>query len=208
MSLWLGTTASSFGEQLVTEGLIVHIDPDISASYSGSGATMYNLINNQEQTLHGTFSKNSPGIRLTNTSGTATSNVSRLQVQAYSSIRMISVWLYNIGNPASNYVLDARTGLSNGYVWSGQIGPDWPFMYVNNGSRISSTTSDTFATGSWRMLTFESGISFSDDVTMFARFSNNEGLNCFFGKILFYNKVLSQSEVTKNFNATRSLYGV
>lgn len=199
----------SHSPNIVRDGLILNIDPDNLKSYPGSGSSIKNLMDNSSHTLNGTYSKQNIGMRLTNTSTVATSNVSRLNISSYSSIRTISVWVNIISIPSGNgYVLDARNGIVNGYVWIGLVGTDWPFMYVNGGNKISASTTEAFAQGSWRFLTFESLSSFTDDVTMFARFSNNEGLNCIFGQILFYNKVLSSTEIKQNFNALRGRYGI
>lgn len=203
----IGTKAAT-SQQVIQNGLLVHIDPDISASYSGSGATIYNLVNNQAQTLYGSYSKPSIGIRLNNPSSDRLANTSRLQVQSYSGIRMISVWVYAHSANATRYLLDARTGSSGGYIYDGGYGPDWPYYYLNNGARSAPSVSDTFSTGVWKFITVEHTSSFTDDVTMFSRFSNDEAWDCTFGKILFYNTVLSQADITANFNATRSLYGI
>lgn len=199
----------TYNPSIVKNGLILCLDPDNIKSYPGNGSNIINIIDNTNQTLNGTFSKSSVGIRLTNTSTTMTSNVSRLNISSYSSIRTIAFWLYMIDNPAgSTYVLDVRSGLANGYIWTGQVGTNWPTISVNGADKTTATTANSFVTGSWRFLTYESDVDFTDDVTMFSRFSNNEGMNCTFGEILFYSRVLTNSEINQNFNATRGRYGI
>ena len=197
-----------YKKQIVSNGLILNIDPDNPLSYPGSGSGIKNLIDNSSHTLNGTYSKQSIGIRLTNTSTNRLSNVSRLNISSYSSIRMISVWVYIHSSPATRYLLDARSGSSGGYIYDPEYGPNWIAYYLNNGSRSTPSVANTFTTGVWKFLSVENSLSFTDDVTMFSRFSNNEGLDCTFGQILFYNKVLSQSEVSQNFDSSRSRYGL
>lgn len=196
------------GPNIVNDGLILNLDPDNTKSYPGTGSSITNMIDGTSQTLNGTFSKSSLGIRLTNTNASnIQSNVSRLNINTYASIRTIGVWV-NIINVVNGYVLDSRSGSGIGYIWSSGIGTDWPNMSINGQDKIASNITDSFSTGAWKFLTYESAANFTDDVTMFARFSNAEGMDCTFGEILFYNRVLTNSEINQNFNALRGRYGI
>ena len=63
-------------------------------------------------------------------------------------------------------------------------------------------------TGVWRNVTLISNVDVTDDITLFARFSQNEGLDVTFGVITVYNRVISESENTSLFNVTRGRYGL
>jgi hypothetical protein len=199
----------SHSPSIVTNGLILCLDPDNTKSYPGTGSSITNIIDGTNQTLNGTFSKSSLGIRLTNTNASLGSNVSRLNINTYSSIRTISLWVNIINFPAGGtYVLDARNGLTNGYLWYSGIGNTWINMSTNGQNKVATNLTDSFTTGSWRFLTYESNAFFTDNVTMFSRFTNDEGMNCTFGEILFYNRVLTNAEISQNFNALKSRYGL
>jgi hypothetical protein len=199
----------SHSPQIVRNGLILCVDPDNIRSYSGSGISILNLVDGTSQTLNGTFSKPSLGIRLTNDNISGSSNISRLNINSYASIRTISVWVNIVNNITGNYIFDARNGAgADGYVWNGGIGSFWSGLSVNGQNKTTPTIGDSFSTGSWRFLTYESSASFTDNVTMFSRFSNIEGLNCTFGQILFYNRVLTNEEINKNFNALKGRYSL
>ena len=57
----------SHSPSIVTSGLILCVDPDNIKSYPGTGSSIINIVDGTSQTLNGTFSKPSLGIRLTNT---------------------------------------------------------------------------------------------------------------------------------------------
>ena len=198
----------SHSPSIVTSGLILCVDPDNIKSYPGTGSSIINIVDGTSQTLNGTFSKPSLGIRLTNTDANMFSNVSRLNINSYSSIRTISLWVNMIPSSVTRYILDARNGLGGGYIYDPEVGGGWTNMSINGENKKTANTTDSFVTGSWRFLTYESSTNFTDDVTMFSRLSNNEGLNCTFGEILFYNRVLENSEILQNFNALRRRYGI
>jgi hypothetical protein len=198
----------SHSPQIVRDSLILCVDPDNIRSYPGTGSSILNLVDGTSQTLNGTFSKPSLGIRLTNNTGNNFTNVSRLNINSYSSIRTISLWVNIIDNAVTRYVLDARNGLTNGWVYNASVGAAWPTMSINGQNKIAANVTDSLSAGAWKFLTYEASGNFTDDVNMFSRFSNNEGLDCTFGQILFYNRVLSNLEISKNFNATKGRYSL
>lgn len=198
----------SHSPKIITNGLILCVDPDNIKSYPGTGSSIVNLVDGTSQTLNGTFSKSSLGIRLTNDNVNFNLNVSRLNINSYSSIRTISLWVNMIPSSVSRYILDARNGLGGGYMYNPEIGSGWTNMSINGENKKAANTSDSFVAGSWRFLTYESISNFTDDVTMFGRLSNTEGLDCTFGEILFYNRVLENSEILQNFNALRGRYAI
>ena len=200
-------------QDIVRDGLIVYIDTADILSYPGSGSTINNLIGGAPiGTLSGSFTWNSVArtMKLNNTSSTAISNISHLQLNSVSNIRTVSTWYFIHSNPALNsYLYDARNGFADGYVWQGQVGPTWTQSSLNGASRVTSNTTDIFNTlSTWRNVTLYNSAAGTDDITFFARFSNNEGMDASFGVILIYNKVLTDLENLQNFNFFRSRFGI
>lgn len=199
-----------------TNGLEFYIDTMSSSSYSGSGSTIYNLLNGAETaTLAGTYSLDTSlsgvrGIRLFNTSGTRTSNVSRVNVNKTINITTVSIWLYIHSIPTTVYILDSRTGMSSGYIYNGGSGPDWATgkLYVNGGSQQSILWSSIATTGVWRNITFVANNPGFDSMNLFSRYSNNEGLNVTFGPIMIYNRELSEEENRQNYNYYCEAFGL
>jgi hypothetical protein len=48
----------------------------------------------------------------------------------------------------------------------------------------------------------------SDDITFFARVTNDEGMNYVFGPILVYNRAITEAENAQIFNRYRGRYGI
>ena len=201
----------------VSNGLIAYFNPNNASSYSGSGATLNSLVGSGiTGTLGGTYSYSSGTIRLTNTSGTITSNVSRLQVSSLSNIRTVSMWVYIHSANTIRYLLDARTGVANGFIYastvSGTAGSDWSgsTYYLNNGDIYDLTDANIFnflsATGQWVNITVISNSAITDDITLFGRHLNGEALDCSFGPIMIYNRAIARAEQVQNFYASEHNY--
>ena len=193
---------------LVSSGLIAYFNPNNPTSYSGSGATLTSLVGSTVGTLSGTYSYSNGTIRLTNTSATPTSNVSRLDLTSLGNIRTISLWVYiHSKNAPWRYLLDGRIGTSNGFIYSNGVGTDWAgsVYYTENGNVYPLTSANMTAfletTGVWKQLTIISNSTFTDDLTFFAAYGGSEGLDCSFGPILIYNRVLTRAEQIQNFYA-------
>lgn len=218
---------SSFDEFTgkVVDGLVAYYDPAYRSSYSGSGANLYNLIDGIPATLNGTYSANTSAvgssvsgnqtIRLTNSDlVTATNNISHIQAPSFTNITTVSIWFYqHTYNGISRYMLDGRTGGSEGWIYNGSIGSNWStgITYVNGGASSGTPSWNNWGgaeTGVWKNVTFIANTPFTDDINIFSRFTDNEGLDVTFGAILIYNRVLTQAENAQNFNALRSRYGV
>ena len=210
--------ASTFESPTInTNGLEFFIDTMSSSSYSGSGSTIYNLLNSAETaTLGGTYSLDTSlsgvrGIRLFNTSGSRTSNVSRVNVNKTINITTVSIWLYIHSFPSgTQYILDSRTGMSTGYIYNGSPGGNWATgkLYVNGGSQQSILWSNMNTTGVWRNITLVANNPGFDSITLFSRYSNNEGLNVTFGPIMIYNRELSEEENRQNYNYYCEVFGL
>jgi hypothetical protein len=201
----------------ILNGLILHLDPGISTSYSGTGASISNLtLPNITCTLFGTYSYSAAtaggSIRLSNTSGNRLANVSYLQFPTITKVRTVSIWYYIHSVSDTRYIIDAREGASAGYITDGGFGTVWTQFYVNGGT-VQGTTTDMLnilvnQTGVWKHVTLIANVDVSDDITVFARFSGNEGLDVTFGAIFVYDRVITEAENTFNYNALRSRYGL
>jgi hypothetical protein len=215
------------GVASVVEGLIAYYDPAYSSSYSGAGANLYNLVDGVAATLNGTYSAGTAAvgtsvsgtqtIRLTNSNlVTAVSNISHIQAPSFTNITTVSIWFYqHTYNDIARYILDGRTGGGEGWIYNGSIGSNWStgIVYVNGGASSGTPSWLNWggtATGVWKNVTFitSSGTPFTDDINIFSRWSDNEGLDVTFGPILIYNRVLTQAENLQNFNALRNRYGI
>jgi hypothetical protein len=209
----------------VVNGLVAYYDPAYSSSYSGVGATLYNLVDGVAATLNGTYSASTAPvgssvsgnqtIRLTNSDlVTGTNNISHIQAPSFTNITTVSIWFYqHTYNGISRYMLDGRTGGSEGWIFNGSIGSNWStgVTYVNGGASSGTPSWNNWGgaeTGVWKNVTFIANTPFTDDINIFSRYTDNEGLDVTFGAILIYNRVLTQAENAQNFNALRSRYGI
>jgi hypothetical protein len=196
----------------VTNGLVVWIDPGKYNSYVGSGATMYNLVDGSSNTLGGTYTYDSVNgtIRLTNSSTNRLANVSYLQLSTIANITTVSLWYYQHSSNDTRYLLDMRTGGANGFIYSSGTGGNWSpgTLYKNGGASQSITWNNIETLNTWQNITVIANIPATDDMTIFARFSLNEGLDVTFGPILVYNREITQAENLANFNALRGRFGI
>ena len=209
----------------VVEGLVAYYDPAYSSSYSGAGASLYNLVDGVAATLNGTYSAGTAAvgtsvsgtqtIRLTNSDlVTAVNNISHIQAPSFTNITTVSIWFYqHTYNDIARYILDGRTGGSEGWIYNGSLGSNWStgIVYVNGGASSGTPSWLNWggtATGVWKNVTFIASTPFTDDINIFSRWSDNEGLDVTFGPILIYNRVLTQAENLQNFNALRNRYGI
>jgi hypothetical protein len=195
-------------DNVVTDGLIAWIDPNNPYSYPGSGTNMSSLVFGAIPVLNGSFSNVAGRIRLFNTSGTAAANTARLQFPTMQNTTTISTWIYQHSSPANRYLLDMRSGVANGWIWSYDLdqGSFWTSggtLYKNTSNPQGIRWSNIEALNTWQNVTVVSSSNGTDDITLFAAFDGTQGLDVTFGPILIYNRALSQAEHLQNFNAYR-----
>ena len=203
------------GPRIVTSGLVLSLDAADRNSYPGSGASLYDMSGTGiTSTLAGTYSFTSTAnvscIRLTNTSGTATSNVSRINCSSITTITTVSIWYYQHTTlPIARYLLDARTGGTNGYIHTGGFGPDWATgALYKNGISLSVSWANLDITGVWQNIVVIANTPMTDDINLFSRYSNDEGLDVSFSTVNIYNRALSSSEILQNYNAQKSRFNL
>jgi hypothetical protein len=120
------------GANIIRNGLVLALDAASKTSYPGSGANLYDMSGTGvTSTLAGTYTYTSTAnvdcIRLTNSSGVASSNISRINCSSITNITTVSIWYYQhtTGPSSDKYLLDTRTGGANGYIYGAGFGPDW-----------------------------------------------------------------------------------
>lgn len=94
------------------------------------------------------------------------------------------------GTPS--YLLDARAGIPNSFVWQGSFGPNWT-VFVNNSTTATGAVAD-IRHGAWQITTLVGSSAAADDLHLMSRFTDNEfGLGSI-GEIRIFDTALSESE--------------
>ena len=62
--------------------------------------------------------------------------------------------------------------------------------------------------GVWQNITLVANNPGTDSMTIFARYSNNEGLNVTFGPIMIYNREITEQENRDNYNYYCEMFGL
>ena len=175
----------------LTSNLVAFIDFSNTNSYSGSGTTFYNLVDKSaQQVLGGQNISFSNGLLSVNTSGSTT-----YLLLANYSIKTISIWL-KLNSSSNGYILDARTIMPTGWLWSGGIGSNWIKSYKNGGSLVTNPgTTDLFdySTNLYNITIVADGV-YTEQLVVGARYTFGEGQNCSIAKILIFNTELSQAD--------------
>ena len=220
------SATSTSAASIVTDGLLFLVDANDAASYGGSGTTWTDLAGTQDNiTLVGspTFTSGTPSYFTFNGSsqyGTGTGNV--VPAAAYSKC----VWFYLNGTADNNLLSSAAGGhfmffASTSKMYCGHA--NWPVY-----TAFESVT--TFSNNQWyfAVLTFNTtdGMKLyingtldntytanktqrgGNGTTNVATFGGGNLLNGRISKGMTYNKVLSQAEITQNFNADKSKFGL
>lgn len=209
--------------RIITDGLEFCFDVQNTKSYS-SGSTIFDISGNRKNgTLNGTYSlatvDNAKSLLFTGSS----IPVSNLVQSNTVNLRTISMW-YNRRSSAgvgSNYLLDARNGMSNGYIWQGGFGPGaggWDTSTVyENGIDISTgkvlntlieDTSGLLSANRWRNVTIVNNANYNCTIRFFSRFTDNEVTNVALSHITAYNRALTPAEALQNYNAIKGRFGL
>jgi hypothetical protein len=206
--------AIAYNTSIVRDGLVLYLDAANPKSYPGSGATINNLIkNNVTAQLVGSYSFSNGQIRIDNSSLTAISNTSHIQTSSITDITTVTLWFYVESSVINipKYLLDMRSGGAGGWIYNFGQGSNWSSgtLYFNGGSAQSIIWANIQPyIQQWVNVTVVANTAATDDINLFSRFSDNEGLDVTFGIAMIYNRVLSQEENRKNFEALRGRYGI
>jgi len=242
---WQGKQVSSFGSfrknrkadnpSVVTQGLILHLDPGNPLSYTGTGTTWTDLSgngNNSTLTNGPTFSPVNNGILTFD----GVNDFAQTSLFDADNSKTFSTWFYPTSAAANNSTALMRGRDNSGVGWNLRIGFNSATGDRYRASAVIGVTAyDAFATGAslntWVHLTgvyiagtsinlYVNGIlsattatpvgalriSTAGWVSASSSASNfNAQSN---GQVLVYDRVLSSSEIMQNFQATRARYGV
>ena len=220
--------ATGYGaKSIVTNGLILCTDAKNTKSYPGSGTAWTNLAGSTDLTLNGaTFDNTYPAINFDGSNDDITC----------SSITCGDTWsqqcFFRPSNQSSagyGYFNIGWCAISEG----GGIGSDTKKLYIFNGSAQTVSTSQ-FETNTWYHITWvfnttnsvvkvyvngtldkTTTITGTFNTNTYKTFSglgyytgNQHRLNGKLGNFMIYNRELTASEVSQNFNAQRGRFGV
>jgi hypothetical protein len=221
----------------VTSGLELYYDPSQSASYPGSGTTLYDLSpSGVNATLSGSPTDAGNWFTFTGTQSIQTGNL----------VGLFSGWQHSLEiwfNPSAIGSVFSDTGAgptSTGYHTTGlEVYSAGPFYLTNamlwNGSATTRVGGGTVSLNNWYQLVrtyngsntasaYLNKVKASDTVITWStptpgwylnfgssdatKFATGAAFQGKLGVIRLYNRVLTQAEVTQNYDATKALYGL
>lgn len=219
--------ATSYSPTIVTSGLKYAIDFSNPQSYPQSGASVYNLAENNTSNLVNSPSWNSGNVgRIVwdgaddylNTERTAT------QFGFYNANYTMEAWVYptNLSNDRTMFGTDQtefRKGLHlvfrNGVIYQGHYSADfsagtvdinnwYQILYTYNASNgACEIYKNAVSQGTGTISSF-----IGDTNILIARWAGGAYFVGNGGNYKIYNRVLSAAEVSQNFNALRTKYGI
>jgi hypothetical protein len=213
--------ATSYNPKIVTDGLVLNLDAANRKSYSGSGANWVDLSkNNRNGTIvNAVWSSANAGIFTMNTSQYITIANTDFRTGTYTIIvasRLTGGANYRIVTGASNnYLLGTWSGRTDEYFSEGWVSPEYNVLADTNW-RIHVGTVDT---GADNYQLYSNGILVSSNnggsqgpyginINTGYYAYNTEKSNCAISFILGYNRVLTQAEIVKNYNALKGRFGL
>jgi hypothetical protein len=195
----------------VTQDLILFFDSERTDCYPGTGTTIYNLVDNTPSTLGGNCTFSNGVLRLNNNTGNMGTNNARINCQTVSDFRTISLWYRQVSDSGGDtrYILDARESVVGGYVYTGDpYGPAWAGSTMYEDGGVGVQVNYTEQIGTWRNLTLVNTAPMTDDINLFSRYSNDEGLDVEFGACMIYSRAITYEENLQNFNQFKTRYGL
>jgi hypothetical protein len=209
------------GKSITRDNLQVYLDAGLSQSYPGSGSTWFDLSgnnNNMSLTNSPTFSSSRGGVLQFNGSNQygslslnySTTTYTIIAASRYSGATRGRV----ISSLTNNWLLGHWSSSANNYYAEGWVyGPysdqndeswriyaatenyssDQRSFYINNSAVVTNSTA---------------GSQGFNGLSVGRSGSNTEYSTCEVSFILVYNKILSQEELSQNFNALRGRFGV
>lgn len=217
--------ANKAGPRIVASGLLFGIDAAFSLSYSGTGLTVNGLVSGIGATLVNgvTYSSANNGFFSFDGSNDFlnVANPSSLQI----STGTICVWC-RTSSPGSSYrgIVAKQSAYGLFYVDSVLSAYDWS-------TGLNRSTGVNIADGSWKYITFtfQNGVTNGSNIyinasnvltttyTINTQTSNlfigaeaNAGqhANCQIAQVLIYNRALTASEISQNYNSMKKRFGL
>jgi hypothetical protein len=222
-------TGSTFSNSIVTDGLVLHIDPVNKNSYGGSGTSIYDISgNNYIGTLINGVTFNTNALVLNGSSQYIDMNTSAL-IPGGASSYTVSVWLYrNRNNGGYEEVLAQWT--------NGNSGNSFFFGFDNSNMRFSDNWNPVTVSGAGTINTWMnivgvnfggsnahiyingnlmavrgSALTYTGTGNMIIGRQGTLGSEYFSGRIgqtLIYNKSLNKGEILSNYYSTKANYGL
>ncbi len=219
---------------LVTNGLFVHLDASNAASYPGTGTAVTDLTGNGNTgtlTNGPTYSPSAGGYFVLDGTNDFISLANNSSLSAKTSAPItLSMWIY-ISSLTGCTLFNKLTGSFGFDGYNVGMTNTGIANSTTNGTGIDrrlSSSSSVFSINTWYLVTFVTQITSTAASTKYyvntslaysgahGTDSYNESnplllglsLNGRIGAFYFYTRELSLAEITRNFNATRTRYGV
>ena len=201
------------GPNISPDGLVLYLDAANQISYPGSGSSFLSLVSGIGATIAGTvgFSTSNNGSIILDYTTSGYIYTPSITWQS------VCMWVnFSSTQGSTFYLFDGRNGVANSWFYSSALNPigtAWSKFYLNgvqitidfiNG--LSNTT--LFERNKWLHVYLELSTIGTGDIHVFSRFNNIETATGNVSQVQIYNRVLSQQEISQNFNATRGRYGI
>jgi len=189
------TTLSIYKTPSVTSGLVLHSDFSNPATYSGTGATFYNMVNSSAQSISGAGSYSYSSGCLVVTGG------NYIQLASYT-YQTFSLWF----KPTSQYIIDARNN-GGDYLYFNAVTPPMPVyfganmsIYFNGSATALVNATPCLIPGQINNLTFVLPSASTYALPLFCRFDLTAMFNGSISRIVVYNRALTPTENTQIYN--------
>ena len=222
-------------ENIVREGLVLHLDAGSAASYPGTGITVTNIgsVSAQGATLLNgvSYGNANKGYFITDGSNDTIQGPNLTNIMLGSTSATMQAWFFPSALPNTyNTVIDVSG--RNMSLWIGPNGSGQWYGWGGGGNNVYSTNF-SWQSSTWQMVTmvtsstsattmhliknnFEITQSLSAASTSFSgviEFGGNPSgggvnFNGRYGILLIYNRSLSNSEILQNYNALKTRYGL
>lgn len=218
-----GSMATVYNSSVVTSGLVLLLDAQNPRSYAGSGSTWYDVSGlGYNATLVSSPTYNAAGYFVF--TGTQYATVTNPLYASQTNLNQtwtVSAWL-NIDDTTGQSLLNFGIGLYPSY------GSNNSLLYLNSGVNDYYTYGNDIGGLGWKYITFRFNNSngtrtiysnavnittsgpnaTSTPVALNATSTIASNLRGNLARLEIYNRMLSDDEVTQNFNALRGRYGV
>jgi hypothetical protein len=218
----------NYSPKIVTDGLVLYLDAANSRSYPGSGTTWNDLSRNelvgaQSGSTFPTYNTGNGGNLVFNNTPINLGNSSVLNLTNLT----LSVWYRStssvnqilIGKSyTTSYYLNVGFNISAFSLWTNNTFLESPTLTtLNNGNwhNISATMSGTTKTLYYdgvQIITGTGTVPAVDNFNVIIGNSGNPNSNAPFvgslGNVIIYNRALSATEITQNYNSQKSRFGL
>jgi hypothetical protein len=201
---------------IVTDGLVYYVDAANQISYVSGSTTWKDMARGVSSTVNGapTYNRDNQGyLSFNGSSQYVTPNAGSLgttytvEMWCYPTSLTSRVWM---GNSTSNYHFNFVNGVINSNIGSLQIITPTPLVTVNNWYHMVATRATT------EYSAYVNGVFQGTVTTPWSAtytFGSLTGLASFYaaGRLAqarAYNRILSAQEVTQNYNATKTRFGL